>query len=378
MRSVLADFPAAQERTYLNAASAALMPAETEAAITGWQRDLADHGTLNFDEVAEDRVFDTLRASFAGLIGAGPTDVAIASCATELIASVAWAVMPPRGSTIVTTEVVFPSTAYPWARVARHTGAEIEFVPSDQGVVNQDRLVAAIDRGASVVALSHVEYATGQRYDLARIGEAARRAGAFLLVDASQSLGAVPFSVAETPVDAIVTTSYKWLCGSFGVGLLYLSPEWQTRLDPGLIGWRTHAEIYDLRADRMVMHPDARRFEFGTMAYGCAIGLERSIEYLRTIGIDRIFADDVALADRLVAGLRGLGAEIVTPQEPGTRSTIVSARFPGREPKAVVRQLDAARVVASARRDLVRFSPHLYNTTDDIDRALDVLRTGAT
>jgi selenocysteine lyase/cysteine desulfurase len=194
------------------------------------------------------------------------------------------------------------------------------------------------------------------------------------MVDASQSVGAVPLGPVLGSVDALVTTSYKWLCGPFGVGLLYLAPAWQTRLDPGLTGWRTHAEIYDLRADRMVMHPDARRIEFATMAYGCAIGLERSIGYLERIGVDTIYPYVLGLGDRLIAGLRELGAEVVSPTRPEARSAIVSARFPGHDPKSVIRSLGQAGVVASARRDLVRFSPHLYTTDADIDRALAALR----
>jgi cysteine desulfurase / selenocysteine lyase len=369
-----ADFPAASQRIYLNAASVALMLEAAVSAVTDWQQDLALNGTLHFDEVAEEKVFDDLRASFAGLIGARATDVGVASSATEMIASLAWALMPAAGRTVVTTDIVFPSAAYPWARVARHTGATIRFVPAENGVIDEERLIEAINEHTAAVSISHVEYSNGQRYDLAGLAEAAHRVGAFLLVDASQSLGALPLNVSETPVDAIVTTSYKWLCGPFGVGLLYLAPEWQARLDPGIVGWRTHAEIYDLRAERCVPHNDARRFEFSTMAYGCAIGLTRSIDYLRQIGIDRIAAHDLALGERLLAGLRDLGADIVSPEGDRARSAIIGARLPGLEPRRVVRHLGEAGIVVSPRRDLVRFSPHLYNTEGDIDQALDALR----
>ena len=368
------DFPAATERVYLNAASVALMPRPASDAVAAWYADLAEHGTLHFDEAAEDRVFDDLRAGFAGLIGARPQDAAVASSATELIQSLAWALSPKAGRTIVTTEVVFPTTAYPWARVARHSGASLRFVPAPGGVVDEDQLIAAIDDSTAVVSVCQVEYSTGQRYDLNRLADRARRAGAFLLIDASQSLGSIPFDVAETPVDAVVTTSYKWLCGPFGVGLLYLAPEWQALLDPGIVGWRTHVEMWDLRADRCVAHQDARRFQFSTMAYGCAVGLARSIDYLCAAGIPRVFAHTLALGDRLVAGLQELGWELVSPQHPNARSAIVSARMPGRSPEDVVHHLGRAGVVASARRDLVRFSPHLYNTSDDIERALEALR----
>lgn len=370
----VADFPAATKCTYLNSASVALMPTSAAAATIAWQEDLAENGTLNFDEVAEDKVFDNLRESFGSLIGARPQDIAVASSTTELIASIAWALMPPAGKSIVSTDIVFPTTAYPWIRVARHTGAQVRFVQSTAGVIDEDALIAAIDHTTAVVAICSVEYSNGQRYDLQGVAEAAHRVGAFLLVDASQSLGAVPFDWSTTLVDAMVTTSYKWLCGPFGVGLLALAPRWQDKLDPGIIGWRTHAEIYDLRADRCVPHNDARRFEFSTMAYGAAVGLTRSIDYIRRVGVDRISAHGLALGDKLMVELEGLGATVVSPRQTGARSSIVSARFPGSDPRTVVRHLGQAGVVVSARRDVVRFSPHLYNTTADIDRAIDALK----
>lgn len=367
------DFPAARKRTYLNAASVALMPEAASKAVVDWQHDLAENGTLHFDEVAEDRVFDVLRERFAALIGAAPHDVAIGSSATELLASLAWAVSPPAGRTVVTTDIVFPSTAYPWSRVARATGAEVRFVKAVGGVIDEDELIAAIDERTAVVSICQVEYSNGQRYDLARLASATERVGALLVVDASQSVGSVPIDVRTTPIDALITTSYKWLCGPFGVGLLYLNPKWHTRLDPGLVGWRTNAAIYDLRADRCVPHPDARRFEFSTMAYGAAIGLAVAIDDLHRLGIDRIHAHGVGLGTRLIEGLESLGAEVVSPVRAEARSPIVSARFPGLTPKDVVQHLGREGVVVSPRRDLVRFSPHLYNTEADIDRALAVL-----
>ncbi|MEO8450917.1 MAG: aminotransferase class V-fold PLP-dependent enzyme [Gemmatimonadota bacterium] len=120
--------------------------------------------------------------------------------------------------------------------------------------------------------------------------------------------------------------------------------------------------------------PRGRRFESSTMAYGATVGLGRSIEYLGSLGWSRVFAHGMALADRLAAGLFELGASIVSPRLPNAKSPIVSARFPGREPRAVVAHLGRAGIVVSARRDGVRFSPHVYNTETDIDQVIATLR----
>jgi selenocysteine lyase/cysteine desulfurase len=367
------DFPAASRCTYLNSASVALMFQGASEATLAWERDIADFGTLNFDERAEDAVFDELRAQFAGLIGAASSDVAVASSATELIASLAWAVMPPAGSNIVACDVVFPSTVYPWARTARHTGCELRWVKARDGMVSEDDLLAAIDDRTAVVCISQVEYGTGQRYDLARLAEAAHAHGALLAVDATQAAGAIPIDVAKEPVDALISASYKWMCGPFGVGLMYLAPRWQAALEPGLVGWRSHKDVYDLQADRLEYRPDARRFEFSTMAYGCAIGLAKSIGYLREIGVARVYEHNLRLADELLESLRRVDAQIVSPTSSKSRTSIVGFRLPGWRPENVVARLGEQGIVVSRRRDLVRVSPHLYNTSQDIERLAEAL-----
>jgi cysteine desulfurase/selenocysteine lyase len=367
------EFPASLKSTYLNAASVGLMPRVASNYLEAWQRDIAENGTLNFDEIAEAKAFDDLRNAFAAMIGCASTDIAVASSASEFIASIAWAIMPPAGTRIVTTDIVFPSTAYPWARVARHTGAQMHYVVAEDGVVDEDALIRAIDERTSVVSISHVEYSTGQCFNLRRIAAAAKGVGAFLLVDGSQSVGAVPIDVREAQIDALVTTSYKWLCGPFGVGLAYLSPRWQSVLDPGITGWRSHSDVYDLRADRCSYHNDARRFEFSTMAYGCAGSLAKSIAYLNTYGVSNIMQGNAALIDRLLGNVATLGIHIVSPLSPGTRSSIISFKIPGLPSSRVIQRLGARGIITSPRRDYIRVSPHFYNTESDIDRLADAL-----
>ncbi len=190
-------------------------------------------------------------------------------------------------------------------------------------------------------------------------------------MDASQSAGAIPIDAAASGVDALVTASYKWLCGPFGVGVMYLAPHLQDKLDPGLVGFRSHRNIWDLDAGRLVLSDTARRFEFSTMAYGCAVGLTASIEYLLQIGVPRILEHNLLLANQLIDGLLKRHAEILAPQNTSERTSIVSARIPGADSRAIADHLKSRQIVVSARREAVRFSPHLYNDSDDIARALD-------
>ena len=365
------DFPASRKRAYLNTASVCLMYRGAEASTTDWFRELTENGTLTFDEAAEESVFDGLHVAAARLFNARPDDIAVGSSTTELLASLAWAVAPGPEANVVGTDVTFPSTIYPWARVARSTGFEVRLAEARNGYVSPDDLVRLIDDDTAAVCISDVEYSTGQLYDVAKLAEAAHKHRAILVVDASQSAGAVPIDVAASGVDVLITASYKWLCGPFGVAVMYLAPHLQGRLDPGLVGFRSHREMWDLRADRLEYAETARRFEFSTMAYGCALGLTTSIAYLLRIGVDRIFDRNKRLADLLIEGLRGRNAEIISAQEEDERTSIVAARFPGADPIEIARHLSSRQVVVSARGDIVRFSPHLYNEPDDVERALD-------
>jgi selenocysteine lyase/cysteine desulfurase len=368
------DFPASQRSAYLNTASVCLVYAGAEKATTAWFSDLAEHGTSQFDEEAETAVFADLHAAAAKLLNSSPRDIAAGSSATELIASIAWAIAPPQGTNIVAVEAVFPSTVYPWMRVARHTGAEMRWVGGGDAPVTDKDVIDAIDEGTSVVALSHVEYRTGYRYDLGRLADAAHANGALLIVDASQSAGAIPIDVPSSGVDALIVGSYKWLCGPFGAAFMYVNPELLTTIEPGLVGFRSHRNMWDLEAQRIEFADDATRFEYSTMAYGCAIGLATAIDYLLGVGLETIFEWNMNLADRLISGLDHLGADVISPRSGPERTSIVAARFVGTDVDGLVHALDEAGVVASARMGALRFSPHLYNTTDDISRALEVLR----
>ena len=365
-------YPPAGKMTYMDAASVGLMHAGAVRSINAWQQRLADEGTVAFDEEAEVNILQGLSEAAAKLFNADPDDIAIASGETPLMASLAWAVAPPEGSNIVASEACHPSTVYPWMRVAETTGAEVRWARGENHYVAPESIEALIDDCTAVLCLSHVEYGTGQLHDLARFAEKAHAHGALLVVDATQSAGQVPIDVQASGADAVAASAYKWLCGPFGAGVMYLSPELQ-ELSPGIVGWRSHEDMWDFQADRLVYPRSAKRFEYGTMAYGTALGATEAIEYLLELGIDSIAAHNRSIAEELRAGLTELGADILSPAPAPERSAIVAARFPGRNSGALTASLKEQDVVASLRRDFIRFSPHLYNDSEDVRQVICAL-----
>ena len=364
------DFPTANKFVYLNAANVALMYNGAEKIITEWVADVAQNGSNNFDDHAEEYVFKELHRAAAQLINASADDIAGGSSATELLCSLAWAVSPGKDKNVVSTEIVFPSTVYPWQRVARSTGCDIRLAKEKNNFIHIDEIITLIDQHTAVVCISHVEYGNGQTFDLHLLAEAAHEHGALLVVDATQSAGAIPIDVQACPVDALISGAYKWLCGPFGAAFMYLAPHLQTKLEPGLVGFRSHKNMWDLDASRIDYPQTAEKFEFSTMAFGCAVGLTRAINFLNDVGVENIFQYNRQLADRLIEGLQTRGAVITSPLEDKSRSSIVRAHFDNIGSNKIIQSLKRAGVFVSRRGDSIRFSPHLYNSMSDIVKAL--------
>ena len=359
--------------SYANVATTS--PAAHKASLD-WSDALARGGAAEFDGEAEKNGMMPLRRAAARLLSCSVEDVCVGSSATELLCSLAWAVSPPRGSNIVSTKASFPSTVYPWTRVADENGAEVRLADHDSNLyTNPEEILSLIDDNTSVVTLSHIEFSSGQRYDLRRFSDAAHSVGAMFVVDATQSMGMVPIDAASTGADVIVSSGYKWLRGTYGAAIGYISPSVCSNLYPGLLGFRSHDEIWNLRAERMTLPKDASRFEYTTIHFGAALGLAIAVDEICNIGIQEVWEHDLALADNVIEGANQLGISVVSPSSEGERSAIVSLRMPeGVSSETIARRLqDEHSILVTSRAGLLRVSPHIDNSGDEVGLLFDAL-----
>ena len=363
--------------TNLSYANVATTSPVAHRIATEWADSLARGGAAEFDADAEKHGMMPLREAASKLLSCEASDICCASSATGLMCSVAWATMPSEGENVVSSRAAFPSTVYPWTRVSQSTGVEIRLAPYDEKhYTDPEDILSLIDENTAVVVISHVEYANGQRYDLRRFSEAARSVGAMLMVDATQSMGMVPINGPESGADVIVASGYKWLRGTYGAAVGYLSPR-AKKLIPGMVGFRSHEDIWDMKSDRMDLPEDASRFEFTTLHFGALQGLAMSIEEMLEIGQDEIWAHDMKLADAVIEGAMGMGLEVVSPTDPEQRSAIVSIRTPqGEDSSQIVRRLqDEFGILVTDRSGMIRVSPHIDNDTHQIEMLFQSLRT---
>jgi cysteine desulfurase/selenocysteine lyase len=369
----LKDFPTARAVTYLNSASISLMPTPAVDSMVKFQQQIAAGGTIGFDEEAETQALEGTRNEAAALLGTRKEQIAILSSATIGICSFAWSVDLKRGSNVVSTDADFPSVVYPWMRLREEKGIEVRLAKNHDGVVNEDELESLVDNHTAVVSISHVEYGTGQRFDLRWLSELAHSHGALLLVDATQSAGLIPIDVDRDGIDVLVAGGYKGLLGPFGAAILYLNRELVERLEPPLVGWRSTPNPYNLNATELTYASDARKFEYSTMDYASPFGLAESMRYLAKMGHRNVTDHALSLTEKFIDIIRNDHARAnvttLTPEKENAHGSIASFRFEGRDQSAIAAEFGKRQVVVSQRFNGVRFSFHVYNTEEDLLRA---------
>lgn len=369
------DFPAFDRFTYLNTASAGLVPAAVVRPAHQFEAELAQAGTTGMDEDTEVGILEGARQAAAELLHADPATVAIATSFTEALCQVAWWLRPGKGQNVVSSEADFPSVTYPWDRIAEDTGCQVRLVSvlDDPEGFDLDKIAEQVDSATAAICISHIQYLTGHLLDLGDLAALAHGHGALLIVDATQSAGQVPIDVTATGVDVLITGSYKWLCSTFGAAACYLSPRILETFRPPFVGWRSTEHPYALDARWLPLAGTARRMEYSTMSYAAAIALGGAIGYINTLSLDEVAAHNAELASQVAEELAQRGAKLLTPADPRRRAGTVTARFPGRDGEAIAAELTRRGVIVSPRVGSTRFSMHFYNNSDDVDRALAVL-----
>lgn len=370
-----AAFPVADRWVYLNHAAVCPLPEPVRRAVVAFVDEAAEHGSTGWADWLARR--EHVRGKAARLLGAADADeVGFVTSTSQGILTVAEGLDWRAGDEVVVIDHDFPANLIPWHRQARRRGVRVVTVPrADDGTVSTDAVLSAVTERTRVVAVPWVLYDSGARLDLVTLGAALADHPALFFVDAIQGVGAFPIDVRAARIDALSADSHKWMLGLEGIGLLYVRAEVLDRLDPPFESWLSVVDPFEPYEPGKALVTGTRRFEYGALPTAEIFGLEASLDLLLSTGVERIAERVLALTAQLIDGLGRRGWHVVTPHhERALRSGIVVAVPPGgADAHDVVHTLEERRVSVTPRGGGVRFSPHGWNTAEEIDRALEAL-----
>jgi cysteine desulfurase / selenocysteine lyase len=367
------QYPALAQFVYLNQASLGMMGQPAVTALHGFVEDVGRHGNLFMSDADEVSYFELLRREAAAILGTTERQVAILGSSSELFGQLPYLVPVPADQSVLLLVSDFPAVTRPWLRLQQQVGCTLRFVDDDPRIDLTEALCSAIDSRTAVVAVSHVQYATGRTVDPVRLRAACTGVGARLILDVTQAAGAIPIEASTWRADVVVSSGYKWLGGHGGVAVASVTDDLLGAM-PALPGWMGASDPFDFDATRLDLAPDARRFTQATMSYASMAALTVSIQQLLSVGIDAIADHANALAVQLVEGLAGSGWEPYLPTgDPSASGHIVSLAADGRDASAAVRELRDEGIVCGTRGGRIRISLAPYNDGTDVQRLTRIL-----
>lgn len=369
---IRALFPAAENYTYLNSAAVAPVPTTAIEAVVSQLRDVNENGSTNYLEWVATK--NRAREIIAEMLKVRAEQIAFMRNTSDGFATVASGLKWQKGDNIVSFEREFPANFYAWRRVRDAFDVELRLCPEQEGRIDLDEFIGLIDENTRLVSISAVQYGSGFRACLEKIGEAARKVDALFAVDIIQALGAMPFDLQAQKVDIAAGASHKWLCSPEGCGILYLSDRARARVEPTLIGWISVDDPWDFEAVEQTWKSNALAWESGTGNSSLFYGLEKSAKLLFETGAEKIESYLEELTDYLCELLAGKNYEIVSSRAQGEKSQIVCIKHQnGLTPNQIAKHLENEKIIVSQRGERIRIAPHFFNNREDIERLIENL-----
>lgn len=309
------------------------------------------------------------KTNLAKLLNGKSSDIALLSNSSEIISLIAHSLDFQPGDNVVINDLEFPSGVLPWV-LLKEKGLEVRVVHHTNWIVTAEDILKQVDERTKLVMTSHVSYMTGARLDYHSLYQSLKRTRTLLLLDATQSLGAVPVDMNDA--DFVVCSSYKWLLSPHGMGILAVNPARTTDFRPRAVGWRSVTDMFGPdRFEKVTFHADARRFEGGYPSYPTVYAMNFSTGLLLGRGSDRIEEHILTLGGEVIARLQALGYQVMTPSDPGKRAGNISVVSDDGE--AVAKHLCDHGVYTWGGDGRFRISVHLFNDDADLDKLFQAL-----
>lgn len=359
------QFPHDPDIIYLNHAGVGPWPKCASDAVRRFADECARRGAADYPEWIE--VESRLRYRLARLMGNVPVDdVALVPNTSAGLSFLAHGLDWRPGDEVVINDQEFPSNRWVWESLQSRYGVRITKVNLESAATPEDALIEALSARTRLLPISSVQYGTGLRIDLERLGAACRERGIIFCVDAIQSLGALKFDIIA---DCIVADGHKWMLGPEGLGALYMRPELREQVALNQFGWHMVEHPGEFNRDTWQPANSARRFEPGSPNLLGTHALEASLALMEQTGIDNIEAGVLANAELNFEHARSRSYELITPTHESRHAGIVTFRIPRVDPVQLLTELRRNGIACAERCGGIRFSAHFYNTQQDLETA---------
>lgn len=365
------EFPQENGLRYLNHAAVAPWPKRSAEAVRRFSEVNVTSGARDYSDWL--KLERRLRERLVRLMNApGTGDIALVKNTSEALSFVAFGLDWRPGDQVVISDEEFPSNRIVWLALATQ-GVEVIEV-SLRGDDPEGALLAAITPRTRLLSISAVQFASGLRLNLPRLGQGCRRHGVLFCIDAIQQLGALPFDVQACDCDFAMADGHKWMLGPEGLGVFYCRSEVRARLKLHEYGWHMLEHAGDYTRQDWQPARSARRFECGSPNMLAAFALEASLSLLEEVGMDKVGALLEERVQRLIDGIRALpGAVLHSPLDPARRAGILNFSLSGWDNPALYQRLRENQVICVQRGPGVRLSPHFYTREQVIEETLGLL-----
>jgi selenocysteine lyase/cysteine desulfurase len=367
------EFALDEDFIHLNHAAVAPWPRRTVDAVNHFAQENMQRGSWNYLEWLKTEAH--LRQQLTELIGAPSSDdIALVKNTSEALSFVAAGIDWRAGENIVSSNQEFPSNRIVWESLASQ-GVELRQADLNSAATPEDALFELVDEKTRLLAISSVQYGSGLRMDLQRIGQFCRDHGILFCVDAIQSVGAVSFDVLAINADFVAADGHKWMCGPEGLGFFYTRSEIRDSLKLTQFGWHMVEAVGDFDCTEWRPADSSRRFECGSPNMLTIHALSASLSLLLEVGMP-VVENQVLTNSRLLMETldKTPGIELITPSDEGRFAGIVTFRIDGDKNKLVFDALNANGIFCAHRAGGIRFSPHYYTSRHQIEDAVELLR----
>ncbi|GAB4455862.1 MAG: aminotransferase class V-fold PLP-dependent enzyme [Armatimonadaceae bacterium] len=366
-------FPSAAKSIHLNHAGTSPIAVPVADAVQAVCAELMSEDSVQA-YFSHNRRQEALREALGRMMNVPSQTLAFVRNTSHAISVAAQSIPFRDGENIVVSGTEYPANVYPW--MAQETrGVQTRVVPPGENAwVSEDDLIAACDSSTRVLAVSCVQWTTGQRMDLVKLGTFCRERGILLAADIVQGLGALRIDLTSLPVDLASFGCHKWLLSPGGLGGLYVRADIFPTLLPTNIGWNSVEKAIEWeRLHYDELREDSRRFEEGTPSLLATAALQKSVELLEAVGFDTVNDRVLSLSETAHRLLTERGMNVLTSPDPARRTGIVAFRHPRRTNADVLEALAAQKIIAVERGGNLRFSPHAYNTEVELETAVKAL-----